>query len=145
VAGPFFPERGLAELADRCRTRDRLDLRRSVPALAPLLAGAAGSLSQCGYNTALEVVNARVPAVVVPYVHEGEDEQLRRARRLSELGLLRLLHPADAHPAALADAMRGIGGFAPARATVDMDGARQTLEALSAMVSERRPLEGALR
>jgi predicted glycosyltransferase len=145
VAGPFFPERGFAELADLCRTRDRLELRRSVPALAPLLAGAAGSLSQCGYNTALEVVNARVPAVVVPYVREGEDEQLRRARRLSELGLLRLLHPADAHPAAVADAMRGIGSFAPSPAAVDMDGARQTLEVLSAMVTERRPLEGALR
>jgi predicted glycosyltransferase len=145
VTGPFLPDADFAELEDRCRARDRIELRRSVPALARLLAGAAASLSQCGYNTALEIVTAGVPAVVVPYVHEREDEQLRRARRFAELGLVRLLHPADAHPAAVADAIRGIGGFAPAATAVDMDGARRTLEALSAMLSERRTLAGAVR
>jgi predicted glycosyltransferase len=145
VAGPFLSDERFVALADRCRRRDSIDLRRSVPALAPLLAGAAGSLSQCGYNTALEIVQTRVPALVVPYLNGREDEQLRRARRLADLGLVRLVDPATPGPQALADAIRRLGDFVPARSAIDMGGASRTCEALCDLLAQRRPLAGAMR
>ena len=52
------------------------------------------SISQCGYNTALDIVRAGVPALVVPFADGGETEQTDRARRLEALGALRVL-PAE--------------------------------------------------
>ena len=53
-------------------------------------AGARASISQCGYNTALDLLRTRVPALVVPYATPEEDEQTRRARRLEQLGVLKV-------------------------------------------------------
>jgi predicted glycosyltransferase len=145
IAGPFLPEACFVTLADRCRRHERIDLRRSVPSLAPLLAGAAGSLSQCGYNTALEVVQARVPALVAPYVTAREDEQLRRAHRLAELGLVRIVDSATADPRALADAIRRLADYVPAASAIDMGGAPRSCEALCDLLAQRRPLAGATR
>ena len=89
---------------------------RSVPDLARELRRAAASISQCGYNTALDLLRTRVPALVVPYATPEEDEQTRRARRLEQLGVVKV---ADAHqrpPDALLD-------FTPAPAALDLDGA----------------------
>ena len=63
-----------------------LELVRTVPDLGAELRAAAASVSQCGYNTALELLRSRVPALVVPYATPEEDEQRRRARRLARLG-----------------------------------------------------------
>lgn len=43
------------------------------------------SISQAGYNTALDVLAAGVPAVFVPFAEAGESEQTLRAKRLAAL------------------------------------------------------------
>ena len=65
------------------------------PTSRPSWRGAAATVSQAGYNTTLEIVRAGVPALVVPYATPEEDEQLRRARRLADLGVLRVLERLD--------------------------------------------------
>ena len=109
-----------------------------MPDLGAELDRAAASVSQCGYNTALELMQARVPALVVPYATEEEDEQRRRARRLARLGALRVLAPERLSPAALAGAIRSLAGFTPAPAALDLGGARATADLLWA---ERRMAE----
>ncbi len=47
---------------------------------------ARASISQCGYNTALDLVVSEVPALVVPYGTVTENEQRHRAQRLAALG-----------------------------------------------------------
>ena len=71
------------------------------PQLAKLLARSALSISQCGYNTATDVLAARAPAVFVPYESESEDEQLYRARRFDEHQRASLLREADLTPESL--------------------------------------------
>ena len=56
-------------------------------------------MSQCGYNTALDLLRARVPALVVPFAEGREDEQTRRAARLERCGALRVLPPERLEPA----------------------------------------------
>ena len=87
------------------RARARADGARPR---APSSATPPASVSQCGYNTALEVVRAGVPALVVPYATPEEDEQRRRARRLARLGAVRMLDPERLDPATLAREIEGL-------------------------------------
>jgi predicted glycosyltransferase len=130
IAGPFCPEQDRRALEARASAQGGLEVVHTVPDLAAELRDAAGSVSQCGYNTALEIVRARVPALVVPYVTPEEDEQARRARRLERLGALRVLGPDQLDPVTLARAIEGLLTFEPAAPEIDLDGARRTTELL---------------
>jgi predicted glycosyltransferase len=121
VAGPLMPAGELAALPRRAG----VEIVRTVADLGAELRSASASLSQCGYNTALEIVRARVPALVVPYAPPGEDEQTRRARALARRGALRLHTGGD-----LRAALAGLRDFAPAAVPLDLGGARRTAELL---------------
>src|SRR5581483_9840847 len=100
-----------------------------------LLAGAALSVSQAGYNTVLDVVRAGVRAVVVPYEGSG-DEQPLRAGLLAERGVLEVVPAAECTPARLAAAMEAAlarPGF-PAPAALDLDGAARSARVLGRLV-----------
>jgi predicted glycosyltransferase len=131
ICGPFLPAADRRALADAAATAPGATLVPTVAELRPELDRAAASVSQCGYNTALELLQARVPALVVPYATPEEDEQRRRARRLARLGAVRVLDPERLTPEALAHAILALEGFAPARPALDLDGARRTTELLS--------------
>jgi predicted glycosyltransferase len=119
IAGPLMPDADFAELK-RIAPRN-VQLLRSVPDLAAELRHAAASISQCGYNTALDIVRTRVPALVVPYATPEEDEQTRRAQRLDGLGVLKAAAHVD--PTLLED-------FTPRSAALDLDGAATTRDLL---------------
>jgi predicted glycosyltransferase len=135
IAGPFLPGPDWRRLRRWTRGRTGLELLRAVPDLASELRGARASVSQCGYNTALEVLQAGIPALVVPYFAPGEDEQSRRARRLAELGLVRVLDPAELDGVHLAEAIRGMALDRAPRVTLDLGGARASAELLWRMLS----------
>jgi predicted glycosyltransferase len=130
IAGPFCPPADRRALEAIAATQDGLEVVGTVPDLADELRHAAASVSQCGYNTALELVRARVPALVVPYTTPEEDEQLRRARRLARLGALRMLHPDHLDATTLAAEIEALLSFDPAEPAIDLDGARRTAELL---------------
>jgi predicted glycosyltransferase len=96
-----------------------------VPDLRALLAESAVSVSQCGYNTATDVLGAGVPAVVVPFEAPREDEQLRRAEILARRGRVTLLRERELSPGALAAAVVAVPRVHSGR-TVDLDGAAAT-------------------
>lgn len=112
----------------------RLEVVRWVPDLAGELAGVAVSVSRCGYNTAIDLVRSRVPALVVPYATPQEDEQTMRADRLARAGLVRVLAETSATPARLAGEIRTTAAFRPEPATLDFNGAEHTADLLQAML-----------
>ena len=134
IAGPFLPGDGWRQLRTRVRGRRGLRLRRSVPDLCPELAGASVSVSQCGYNTALDLLRTRVPALVVPFADGREDEQTRRAERLAAMGAMRVLPQRRLTGARLAREIRGLLSFEPAAVDLQTDGARETSRILAQMV-----------
>jgi predicted glycosyltransferase len=133
IAGPLMPEEAFANLKTPVPTTVTENLKGTVPAdvvrcvadLGAELARASGSVSQCGYNTALDIVRTRVPALVVPYATPEEDEQMRRARRLERLGVLKVTHLDR-----LGEDIRDLPELRPAAAALDLDGARATTELL---------------
>jgi len=134
VAGPFCGESEWREL--EAMTQDGLELVRSVPDLGAELRSAAASVSQCGYNTALDIVRAGVPALVVPYATPEEDEQRRRARRLARRGALRMLEPDQLDAGTLAGEIKALLTFEPVPPAIDLDGADRTSELLETLVRQ---------
>jgi predicted glycosyltransferase len=140
IAGPLMPEDAFARLRGGAEGVPGLELLRSVPDLAGELAGAAAAVSQAGYNTTLEILQAGVPALAVPYATSEEDEQLRRARRLEQLGALRVLSPDGLDPTVLAREIRRLLAFEPVHPAIDLDGGRGTCRELwELMRGDRRP------
>ena len=114
-----------------------------MPSLRPVLESSSLSVSQCGYNTALDLLQAGVPALVVPFAEGREDEQRVRARRLEALGAVRVLDPDELTGARLADELMATRSFTPAPIALDLDGARATLRIVSRL--RRSPVPGGIR
>jgi len=72
---------------------------------AALLAACAVSVSQAGYNTALDTVAAGCRAVFVPYSRHGEAEQTLRAQKFAALGRAVMVSEDDLTAARLATAI----------------------------------------
>ena len=92
LVGPAMPEadyRRFAALAPA-----GVVVERSRPDFRALLSRCRLSISQAGYNTVMEVLQARAPAVVVPFAAGAETEQSLRAGLLAERGLLTVVEEA---------------------------------------------------
>ena len=90
-----------AGLADGVLSRARPDYRA-------LLARAAVSVSACGYNTAVDLLATRSPAVLVPFAAGGETEQTLRAEHLAARGLARIVPENVLTPTTLVDAVEAV-------------------------------------
>jgi predicted glycosyltransferase len=89
------------------------------------------SVSQAGYNTVLETLQARARALLVPFAGAGEAEQTLRATLLAERGLLEVLDEASLSPRRLAAAMdRAAARPRPAPGALDLGGAQRSAELL---------------
>lgn len=139
VTGPFLPE--VERIALRRRVSDSavpVTILDYVPDLAELIAGSAVSVSQCGYNTTMDLLTAETPAVVVPYAEGREDEQLRRARRLESLGLVTVLEPGRMSGPALVEAVRAAHSRTSVTTRLQLNGAERTRELVGSLVTEQR-------
>ena len=135
VAGPFLPDDEWAWLQRAAARRDGLEAVRSVDNLRDVLAGAAVSVSQAGYNTTFDLLRSGVSALVVPYAPPGEDEQTRRARSLEQLGALRVLDPADLGGETLAAAIDATAGFSPEGVDLRLEGGAASAAVLTEMLA----------
>jgi predicted glycosyltransferase len=134
VAGPFLPEDSWQSLRAAAQGQPGLSLKRFVADLCAEMSRSAASVSQCGYNTALDVLRAGVPALVVPFAEGAEDEQSKRARRLERLGALRVLEASDASAARLTEELIELLDFKPRRLELDLDGARNTARVVMSLL-----------
>lgn len=133
IAGPFLPADDLARLR-RLEGSPHLELIGRVDDLCGHIARSAVSVSQCGYNTAMDLLRAGRPAVVVPYSEGREDEQRRRAERLAGLGVVRMLDPGALTPGAVAGAVAAAVGEAPRPHGLDLEGAARTAGIVASLV-----------
>jgi predicted glycosyltransferase len=89
------------------------------------------SVSQAGYNTVVETLQAGARSVLVPFAGGGESEQTLRATLLAQRGLVNMLEEGALSPAALAAAIdRAAAASRPAPGAIDLGGARRSAELL---------------
>ncbi len=108
---------------------DVISFARDFP---DLLARSALSISQCGYNTATDVLATGVPAVFVPFETAKEDEQIRRADLLARQGRSITLRESALTPEALTlAALQALKQSA--RPVVNLNGASNSAHILRAV------------
>ena len=105
------------------------------PAFRQMLYTATASISLCGYNTALDVLQARTPAVFIPFDDGGESEQTLRAQALSALDGVALIKTADLTPRYLLDQLHSVIAAPKRKHLVDtLEGAGRTVDIIEALV-----------
>jgi predicted glycosyltransferase len=89
------------------------------------------SVSQAGYNTVMETLQAGARAVLVPFAAGGESEQALRANLLAQRGLVEVVEEHALTPVTLAAAIdRAVARPSPDPGAVDLGGARRSAELL---------------
>ncbi len=103
-----------------------------------LLAGAKLSISQAGYNTVSDVLQARCRCLLIPFSMGSETEQLDRARRLQTMELATLVQESELSVDYLANAMRAAlsQDMSSAASTLNTDGAHNTARTLRELAAQ---------
>jgi predicted glycosyltransferase len=122
----------------------KVTIERARPDFPALLAGAALSVSQAGYNTMIDLGRASTPAVVVPFEQGKEAEQRLRAERFHALGLAGIVSEAELTPERLAAAVaetldkpRALTSF------LDLAGVAGSIKAIEAAIEGAAALSAA--
>ena len=116
----------------------RVLVERARSDFTTLLANCELSVSQAGYNTLMEIVQARARAVAVPFAGGHETEQTLRARCFAERGLLELVEESALAPETLAAAIdRAARKPPPAPGVIDLDGARCSAMLIARWAAQR--------
>jgi predicted glycosyltransferase len=98
---------------------------RFSPDFLSYLAAADLSVSMGGYNTSMNILTTRVPALIWPY--PGDREQGLRAERLARIGVVSVIREKDLQPARLAALMNRVLGRKPQNnVLVDLNGSLNT-------------------
>jgi predicted glycosyltransferase len=105
VFGPEMPQAEREALEAAARALPGVSMQTFSDDMMSLIGAADVALTMGGYNTVCELLTSRKRAVIVPRTEPGH-EQLLRAERMAEHGLLNMLHPDAATPAALMQAVQ---------------------------------------
>ncbi len=109
----------------------RPDFRQMLPL-------AAASVSMCGYNTALDVLQTGCPAVFVPFDDGDEVEQGLRATAMSKLNRIEVVGSSELTAAQVLRAVKAARAAPPRQALQTMDGAQATVRIVETALSQAR-------
>ncbi len=147
LIGPNLPRDIARQLKNEAGGIDRAPVivEANRPDYRGLLARAACSISQSGYNTMMDVLATGVPAVVIPFAGDGETEQRVRARLFADHGIVDVVDDGDLTPVQITDAVDRIltATRGAHRIKIPLDGAERGagfLMALAKVHREARPV-----
>ncbi|MCB1739950.1 MAG: hypothetical protein KDK91_06250 [Gammaproteobacteria bacterium] len=141
VFGPFMSAQrreGFARRVDRLQRVEAITFDARIEAR---IAEASAVVAMGGYNTFCEILSFDKPALIVPRTFPRR-EQLIRASRAQQLGLLEMLDPARAmNPVVMAEALRALASQrSPSRAM--LPGLLDGLERIRELVDEVLDVQG---
>ena len=142
LTGPNLPEAEFAALTGGLPAGVILERFRSD--FPRLLRRCRVSVSQAGYNTILDILAARAPAVVVPFALERETEQSLRAERLAAQGVLEVVRESDLSPERLGQAIDRAIARGPEAIAIATGGARRSAAEVARLIRYRRAVPDAL-
>ena len=141
VLGPFMKNPARDAIHDRAQALSNVEVIDFENNMSQLMKGAIGVVAMGGYNTFCDILSYDKRAIIVPRTHPRQ-EQLIRATRAQELGLVTMLHPELANdPHVMADALRHLPmQFLPSDADQPglMDGLKNVTEYTGSIFSARR-------
>ncbi|MBT5107327.1 MAG: glycosyl transferase [Rhodospirillaceae bacterium] len=137
MTGPNLPEPDRRALS----ASDGVSIEQFSSDFRGLLSRAAVSISQAGYNTVMDVLITRTPAVLVPFSQEGEIEQTIRAELLTHQSGFKFVPEPELTAKRLALAVdEVVFDTAPTTSihTMNMDGAAETAKIMLHLASLKR-------
>ncbi len=142
LCGPEMPElcrKRILKLASGC---PRVLVKEFTDDLMSYMGASDLVVSMGGYNTLCEILTLRKRAVIVPRIHPVQ-EQWIRCSRLSDMGLIRTLHPEQLSPTRLMrmvseELQQGGARQEPLR-SLDLDGLEQIGGWIGKLLDEPRP------
>jgi predicted glycosyltransferase len=132
LAGPNLPEADFEALISSLP--EGVVLERFRQEFPQMLRRCRLSVSQAGYNTVLDILDARAAAVVVPFATQRETEQSLRAERLAARGVLELVHESELSTERLAEAIDRVIEREPGSVEIDTRGAQSTAAVITQMI-----------
>lgn len=110
VLGPYMPAKKRQKLMKKSASIPHIQMIEFDNRMEELVAGARAVVAMGGYNTYCEILSFDKPALIVPRMRPRE-EQLIRARRAADLGLIDMLLPEEAEDATrFAAALKALPG-----------------------------------
>lgn len=107
------------------------------PDFRQMLHHAHASVSMCGYNTALDVLQTSCPAVFLPFDAGGEVEQGIRAHALAKQTGIAVLETANLTPATLLAALNTVTAAPPRpQLRTDLDGGAELVRIVQTMLNQ---------
>jgi predicted glycosyltransferase len=117
----------IKRLQKRARSNN-LVIESARPDFRNMLHHATCSVSMCGYNTALDLMQAGTPSVFIPFDEGGEVEQTLRANSLAKHPGFSILAANDLTPQSLIKSIHAVQTVEGARITnLEFDGANETV------------------
>ena len=116
---------------------DNVTLVERLDGLSAHMARAGLSISQCGYNTAMDVLSSGVKAVFVPHDTTGQTEQKRRAELLAVKGFAVCVPQSELTVAGLVTAITTARGLPKPTHRPDLSGVETSATLLAGWLSER--------
>lgn len=141
ITGPNLPVDDYKELAELVPANVTLEqFRQDFPGL---LLHTRLSISQAGYNTVNDILQAGCRSLLIPYSAHGETEQQDRAEQLQRLGLAQVVQDALLSGEFLATAVQQSLSISQAEAvtTFDFNGANRTAEVLLELVRAKQRVD----
>ena len=136
LAGPSLSEEGFSRL--QALAVDGVVIERARADFTALLANCSLSISQGGYNTVMDVLAAKVRAVIAPYAGGKETEQTLRAGLLRDRGALQVVWEEELSADRLAQAVEAaLDGARPDAASIKTDGAAISANLLADLSAAR--------
>ncbi len=131
VTGPLMPEQARTRLQTLALNRPNVRIFEFVTDPSPLIRRADRVIAMGGYNTICEILAYNKHALIVPRTRP-RTEQLIRATRFAEMGLLETLPPDRLSPAALSAWLAHSNGHPrPASDLLDFNGVKRLPELLA--------------
>jgi predicted glycosyltransferase len=113
-------------------------LEPARPDLRQMLMGAKASVSMCGYNTAMDLLQTGCPSVLIPFDAGDEVEQTLRGQSLGQMPGFEVVKSSELSPQTLLAALQRVTS-APRRevGSLELDGARRSVE-IAIQLAEQR-------
>jgi len=132
-SGPFMDNNAFTQIT--AKSGPGINVTRFTKHFLDYLQTADLSVSMAGYNTCMDILTTKIPALVWPF--SGDQEQGLRAERLSRLGVMTVLKDEDLRPERLAAMIRqGLAGKSQPSVSIDLNGAVNTANWLESLMKQ---------
>jgi predicted glycosyltransferase len=134
--GPFMPEQTFNKLQNLAIAHSNIQIERYTPQLLTYMQQADLSISMCGYNTTMNILNTGVRAMMMAFTGSEDREQTIRLQKLAELGIAKAINPEDLQPEKFADRIINYLQQPPIKWKFDFKGVENTAACLQNLIPE---------